>query len=247
MRPTLLIPLFCFPLSLFAQPYTPKYLPIGDRSPYDPNWSYHTWSLKGKVLPFLFGNGGGVSGMLGVEYGFAKNQSIGVDGFYEYQENSNDNVQDTAGVTHDFGDYYHSNERAIFLNYRYYFNCAQLRKDGIIPYILVFGRYGKLDQHYDPLYPLSSFKDNYETHRSVGLMLGSAFQFNRPRRLGLDINLGIFEKKKDISAVYLKNGVTSTVDSHPLGPGFRLSVNLVYWFYFRVFTPPTNSTSRPAQ
>jgi hypothetical protein len=52
---------------------------------------------------------------------------------------------------------------------------------------------------------------------------------------------------KDPSSVYFKHGTTSTVDRHPFGPGFRLWVNFVYWFYFKVFTPPTNATSRPAQ
>jgi hypothetical protein len=70
------------------------------------------------VLPFLLGNGGGFSSVFGVEYGIGKNQSIGVDGFFEYQENSDDMVQDTAGVQHQVGDYWFSFERAVFLNYR---------------------------------------------------------------------------------------------------------------------------------
>jgi hypothetical protein len=58
--------------------------------------------------------------------------------------------QDTAGVQHAFGDYYTGGEQALFLNYRYYFNCWRLRDhNGIAPYLLVFFRDGKIYQHYD--------------------------------------------------------------------------------------------------
>jgi hypothetical protein len=51
-----------------------------DPTPYDPRANYRTWSIKGKVLPYpSLGNAGGVTVLLGLEYGFAKNQSIGVD------------------------------------------------------------------------------------------------------------------------------------------------------------------------
>ena len=73
-------------------------------------------------------NRDGVSGLFGVEYGITKNQSIGVDGFLEYRENSNDMAQDTAGVTHQIGDYWNSVKRAVFLNYRYYFSFQRLRE-----------------------------------------------------------------------------------------------------------------------
>ena len=37
---------------------------------------------------------------------------------------------------------------------------------------------------------------------------------------GLDVNFGLFEKKKMISSVYLKNGVEVTVNSRPIWVGF---------------------------
>ena len=208
------------------------------QTPYNPKGNYHTWSIKGKVLPFLLGNGGGISGLLGIEYGFAKNQSIGIDGFIELQEDSDDNVYDTAGVKQDIGDYYFSKERAVFLNYRYYFNWKKLRDRGIVPYLLCFLRYGKLDQHYDPDYPLTSFLSNHEKHTSAGIMLGATSIIGANNRLGLDINTGLFDKQKVISTVYLKNGVETTTASKPVGLGYRLSVNLTYWFYFKTKNSP---------
>lgn len=224
MLPFLLLLVFCLPLALSAQFVTP----------YDPTGTARFWAIKGKVLPFVLGDESGVSALLGLEYGFAKNQSIGIDAFAEFTTRTDDNAPDTAGVTHAIARYYHGRERALFLNYRYYFNYKGLRTDrGIIPYALVFLRYGKIDQHYDPLYPLTSFLNNNETHYSAGLMAGSIFQLSHTGRLGVDVNTGVFIKQKDISTVYLLNHDRSNFKSKPIGPGFRLSANLVYWFYIR--------------
>jgi len=64
-------------------------------------------------------------------------------------------------------------------------------------------------------------------------MAGSIFQLSEKGRLGVDVNMGLFLKRKDISSVYLINHRLSTISDSPFGPGFRLSVNLVYWFYIR--------------
>jgi hypothetical protein len=214
----------CLPLAVSAQFATP----------FDPLGNFRNWAIKGKALPFILGDESGISALFGVEYGFAKNQSIGVDGFVEFISKADENGIDTAGIMHSVSPYYHSGEKALFLNYRYYFNCKKLREQlGIIPYALVFLRYGKIDQHYDPLYPLTSFLNNQETHYSAGLMAGSIFQLSHSGRLGVDVNTGLFFKLKDISTVYLKDNRSYIVTSNPFGPGFRLSVNLVYWFYLR--------------
>jgi hypothetical protein len=72
---------------------------------------------------------------------------------------------------------------------------------------------------------------NREHQYSAGLMIGGTTSLGfKPERLSLDLNLGIFDKLKEISAVYLENGAPTKVTSRPFGPGFRLSVNLVYWW-----------------
>ena len=229
--PPLLI--FLLPLSLAAQR---RGADTPDSSagrtwltPYDPHANYRTWSLKGKVLPFFLGDFGGISGLFGVEYGIGKNQSIGIDGFLELQENSDDGVQDTAGVTHKVGNYWHSSERAVFLNYRYYFSFQRLRrKKGIAPYMVAFLRYGKLDQYYDPLYKLTSYYQNHEWDYSAGVLVGATFPW--ARRVGIDVNTGVFEKEKVKDTEYLAHGVESLVRSRPTGLGFRLSVNVEWWW-----------------
>lgn len=203
-------------------------------TPYDPRGNGRNWSIKGKALPFVLGDKGGISALLGAEYGFAKNQSIGIDGFIELTSKSDNNSTDTAGVMHDVARYYHGRERALFLNYRYYFSYRKLRRDhGVVPYVLAFLRYGKIDQHYDPLYPLTSWLNNYETHYSAGLMAGSMFQLSHSGRLAVDVDTGIFLKQRDITTTYLHNHTPITNTSKPLGPGFRFAANLVYWFCIR--------------
>ncbi len=84
-----------------------------------PRANYRTWSIKGKVLPYpSLGNSGGFTVLLGLEYGFAKNQSIGVDVFANWSEDSDDNVADTAGVQHTTGNFYNGFEKALFLGYQ---------------------------------------------------------------------------------------------------------------------------------
>jgi hypothetical protein len=225
---TLLLMIFWLPLAARSQEVSSNSL---DRmTPYDPKADYRTWSIKGKILPWPLGNGGGISGLLGVEYGFTKNQSIGIDGYAEYEENSDDMVQDTSGVTHAEGNEWHSWERAIFLNYRYYFSMQRLRRKGITPYIVAFVRYGQIDVAFSPLYPLTYYK-RHELDRSAGILIGSTYGLGN--RLGLDVNLGLFEKEKIIDTEFLTHGVTSETHWKPVELGLRLSVNLVYWFVFK--------------
>lgn len=201
---------------------------------YDPLGHSRNWSIKGKVLPFVLGDESGISALAGIEYGFSKNQSVGIDGFFESTSKSDENSIDTAGVMHPVSQYYHGTEKAVFFNYRYYLKCGNLReKRGIAPYLLTFLRYSRIHQHYDPLYPLTGWLTNDEMQYSLGLMGGALIQFSHTGRLCLDINTGVFMKKRNITTVYLKDRLPFTVSSNPLGPGFRLSVNLVYWFYLR--------------
>lgn len=227
-RTNVLFLFFLLPLAAAAQ----RSMTVTEltETPYDPKAGYRTWSVKGKILPWTLGNGGGVSGLLGIEYGFTKNQSIGIDVYSELEENSDDNVNDTSGVQHAIGDYWHSFERAIFFNYRYYFSFQRLREHkGIAPYLLAFVRYGKIDAAYDPLYPLNYYWKQDQRHYSAGLLLGTTFPFFT-HRWCLDINTGIFDKQKVIYTQFLTHGVVSSTNWRPRDLGYRLSVNLVYWW-----------------
>jgi len=141
MLPKLLLVVCCFPLLLSAQFATP----------YDPQGNFRNWSIKGKALPFVLGDESGISALLGVEYGFARNQSIGVDGFIESISKSDDNEVDTAGVSHDVATYYRSREKALFLNYRYYFNFRKLRYDRVL--FLMSSFFSAMEPLFSTMYP----------------------------------------------------------------------------------------------
>jgi len=230
-----IVPLFLLFLSAGAMAQKPAKdttHPAADtpyETPYDPAANYRTWSIKGKALPWLFGNAGGISFFLGFEYGFAKNQSIGIDGFAYFEEASNDMAKDTAGVTHEVGDYWNSTEKAILLDYRYYFNFQRLRRRaGIAPYILAYVRDGWIDRSYDPLYPLTSYWQDHERHYSAGLQFGASIRADR--HWNFDINFGLFEKEKVIHTEFLTHGVVTSTNWRPVEMGFRLSVNLFWWW-----------------
>jgi hypothetical protein len=197
-------------------------------TPYNPAAGYRNWSIKAKILPWFLGDALGISGFAGFEYGITKNQSIGIDGFVYYEESSLDSVPDTTGLVHSVGDYWHSIERAILLDYRYYFNFQRLRRHtGITPYILAYLRYGRIDRYYDPLYPLSDYWKDHEQHYSAGLQLGATFaSWDIP----IDVNIGLFEKEKVIYTQFLTHGVETSTNWRPVEMGFRLSVNLVCWW-----------------
>jgi hypothetical protein len=230
------LPLQIFSLLNFALLFAPaKMRAQAIESPYNPKGNYQTWNVKGKVLPFLIGNGGGVSGFLGAEYGFLKNQSIGVDGYLLLQEDSDDHADDTAGVEHATGKYFSSAESAVLVDYRYYFSLQRLRKKGVVFYTLAYVRLGHISRHWDPLYPTpTTAVTQKENHRSAGIQLGSTIRLDPESRWCLDINAGIFEKDKTIVSTDKYN---HSVTEKPVGPGFRLSVNLYVWFKRRVASP----------
>jgi len=195
-------------------------------SPYNPRAAYQTWSLKGKILPWEIGNGGGIASFLGVEYGFLKHNSIGVDGFLHLMESSDDDVRDTAGLKHDVGNYWTGVERAILFDYRYYFDNIERRYSGVAFYLLTYVRLGAISRHYDPLYR-ADYLDHWETHHSAGLSFGATIPIDKRYRWGIDINAGVFEKEKRIVETYLDK---AAMTKRSVGPGFRLSVNFSYWF-----------------
>ena len=97
-------------------------------------------------------------------------------------------------------------------------------------YTLLFLRYGRISNHEDPAYK-NDYISKDEIHRSAGLLLGTSFSIAPSGRLGVDINTGVFEKEKEITTVYRDGGLVKTRFEKPTGLGYRLSVNLCYWFF----------------
>jgi hypothetical protein len=200
--------------------------------PYNAWGHYETWGIKGKILPFLVGNSGGINALIGFEYGFCKNHSIGIDLYFLAMESSNDMVFDTAGVRHDVGNDQYTIDKALFINYRYYLPLKHpWRNPARAYYFGCFGRYGQLRNIKDPLFN-KNFVRSDEVHYSAGIVFGALGKFSHKKRLGLDLNIGIFYKEKDITDVTNRNGSIYTTVSRPDNFGFRIGLNL-YLMYYR--------------
>jgi hypothetical protein len=202
----------------------------GFMTPFDPQGDRETWGIKGKAIPFPVGNGYVLTTLLGVEYGFWKRHSIGMDGSWAYIADQRDGVTDTAGVYHDIGNESRSIERAIYLNYRYYVGLPNWRlQKGLALYISALVRYGRVSRRGDAAFP-GRFITQEETDRSAGVVVGCYRAFSHIGRLGLDINLGAMYREQMIETVYPDHGGTKVTSEAPNGLVPRMGLNLYYWF-----------------
>jgi hypothetical protein len=188
-------------------------------------------AVKATVLPYFIGNDAGIATSVGFEYIFFKHHSIGIDGFLHVAYGSSDNILDTADVRHDVGSRHHSTEKAIFFNYRYYFNYKKLREQkGVTVYISPYFRYGYIERHNDPL-----FKVNYvfqkERSWSEGILLGMVGKIDECKRCKFDVNIGPFKKQKDITTVYLEDQIEKTRFEKKETVGLRIGVFFTYLIY----------------
>ena len=195
--------------------------------PYNAWGHYQTWGIKFKVLPFFgLGNSAGFNALLGFEYGFCKNHSIGIDVYFLAMEYSNDMVNDTTGVQHDVGNDHYTRDRALFINYRYYLPLQNPWHNPLCSYYIgCFGRYGRQTDIFDPL-----FKRNYvsseEVHYSAGILLGMLKRFQEYKHFGFDVNIGLFYKERDLTDITNRNGTLYTTVTRPDNIGFRIGLNL---------------------
>jgi hypothetical protein len=201
------------------------------KTPYNPSSPNQTWTIKAFPLPFLAGDGGGIACTLGVEYGFFKRHSLGVDGIYNLEGGSHDMVTDTAGRHYDIGNYYSSEERAILISYRYYLNFPDTReKKGMVWYLSTFARYGKIHSHKDPAF-INDYIDQDQLQKSIGILFGGISVFKKPSRMGFDFNAGIFYKEKNISTEYFDNNIIKSRTDRPSNFGVRIGLYIDYWFF----------------
>jgi hypothetical protein len=198
-------------------------------TPFDPKGNYQTYAIKGAILPFTIGNGAGVSSVVGVEYGFLKRHSIGIDGNYIYSYDTDDETKDTAGITHKEGNKSTSKEKGIFLSYRYYFLFRKLRERGVSTYASCYVRYGEAINRNNPLYHNPYIYEKQYT-RAIGAVGGVVMQFGHPKRLSLDINSGYFVKWFDSNELYYDNGNIKNRNNRYSNLGFRFGLYVHYFF-----------------
>jgi hypothetical protein len=200
-------------------------------TPLSTNKRSNILAVKGTLLPYFIGNDAGIATSVGFEYIFLKHHSIGIDGFLHLALGSHDNIYDTAGVFHDVGSSHHSTEKAIFINYRYYFNYKKLREQkGVTVYFSPYFRYGNIERHDDPL-----FKVNYvfqkERSYAEGILLGVVGEIDETKRCKFDFNIGPFKKQKDITTEYLEDKIEKTRFEKKETIGCRIGVFFTYLIY----------------
>jgi hypothetical protein len=203
------------------------------QTPYNPFGAYQTWSMKGSFLPYLLGNAGGISSVLGFEYGFLKRHSLSIEGIVDLSAGSHDMVTDTSGRYYDVGNYYSTAESAVLLSYRYYLNSSTSRiKKGLLWYISPFVRFGRIHSQKDPAF-YNDFINQDQSQKSAGILFGGISVFKKPSRMGFDFNAGIFYKEKTINTRYLDNGLIKSNTDNPSNWGVRIGLYIDYWFFGR--------------
>lgn len=189
----------------------------------------NTLAIKGKVLPWLAGPEG-INYTLGIEYGFAKRHSIGIDFVYNDYSFPNE-VYDSTQGSYRAGPRAYTVSRGVFINYRRYYMSGHnyfskplnwlSGGNGGVPYLSAFLRYGKLDLHYPDGYTGTTVSYD-EWQYSGGFLFGTVVGI-------FDFNTGPFYKEKYIHDV--QQGFpwgSSDVHSISKNFGWRLGVNLFF-------------------
>ncbi len=187
----------------------------------------NTWAIKAKVLPWML-LGSGINYTFGVEYGFHKVHSVGIDLIYNDYSSEHD-VYDSSKKDYTSGPRMYTVVRGLFLNYRRYLdlNHTMLQRpfekvfnDNYLPYVGAFGRYGKSDNHAQPGYITTQVAYD-EWQYSSGVLFGVVSEI-------LDINIGPFYKTKYIRDVEMEWGSKAYHHYTTSNFGIRVGVDLFF-------------------
>ena len=214
----------CLLLTMCVLPFMGRCLAQWSNTPFNPKDSANTFALKAKVLPWVV-VGSGINYTLGVEYGFAKRHSIGVDAVYNDFSTPHE-IYDTVTQQYTPGPRLYEVHRALFLNYRVYGGFEKWRAKGCTPYLSLFGRYGKVHHYYEPGYedPDIAYEEwHYSGGLLFGLIMGNAGE------QCFDLNIGPSWKVKDIRRVYNVDGAEVTEAYRKNGFALRVGMNLYFW------------------
>ena len=169
-------------------------------TPFDRRNDSNLWVIHGRLLPYLFGNGGGFSFLAGMEYGFKRNNSIGFDITRSNFQNDGE-MYDTITKEYVPGYASHMVDWAYFFNYRHYLKFYSWRdKKGKIPYVQAFARYCQRHYWYQAGYPTNAISER-EWQYSAGIVAGIV-HVTENGRFCVDTNLGLSGKKKIIRDIY---------------------------------------------
>ena len=211
---------------LFSQQNQDSINRVNFISPHNPKGDYNTRALKGKLLPWIFAQAMGANLLLGYEFGFCKNHSVGADVYINNMEGDSD--PDSNNVIKS----YYMTDKAIFINYRYYLNFPALRRRGVIIYSGTLGMHGKKWESSDPGYSSDGFLTSLVKYNGLGVLAGTLICFKENEGLALDVNFRFFYRQKSITDVHFTNSgyvhSTAILGTYDLGIGLNL-----YWYNLR--------------
>ncbi|MEC4005204.1 hypothetical protein OX283_011090 [Flavobacterium sp. SUN052] len=203
------------------------------KTPFNPVGTENTYALKARILPFLLGNGSGISTLFGTEIGFLKRNSFGFQGIFISSHDIQDMVTDLAGVYHESGNRSKFVDRAFLFDYRFYFNLQKFRRqNGLTFYTSCFFKKGQQVESYD-----ENFRNDYiyrkENYNSYGIVIGSILNFKNSEHFGVDLSLGYFRKDKNSSTDYQVGSMIKTINEKAIGTGLRIGLTINYWIFVK--------------
>ncbi len=199
-------------------------------TPFNSKVNKNAFVIKGKVLPYLMGNGLGINNSLGFEIGFLKTNSIGLEGFYNYYYDQEDKVTDRQGVFHETGNLTDLQEKALQMSYRHYYNFQRWRSNkGIAFYNGLFYRLETDIRNTDPNYK-NEYINQKTGIRAGGLLMGMIMTFPKSSHLYMDYNFTIGKQFKNISSYNIENNQDVYEQYSYNSFYFNIGVSLNYWF-----------------
>jgi hypothetical protein len=207
--------------SLLKHPFT---------TPFIPNGKYQSVDVKWGLIPLLLGNGVSVIGWGGVEYGFARNQSIGLDFFFNIGNDNRDQYDDTNNPNLPALNY-QGLDRSLSLSYRYYLNFRKLReKSGISFYTGAFVRFGGENYLMERGYSSDSLVMQKSHYYSAGALFGFMGLFNKKDNIGYDVNVGVCYHTKEVTSEYEIQGQYYSNTNHFETTNIVPEVSIYWWF-----------------
>ena len=199
-------------------------------TPFNKKSTFNNFAIKFKILPWIsLPSGSGINPSLGYEYGFSKNQSIGIDLYYNQYSFSSGDSYDSTKNQYVGRPRVSNRDKAIFLNYRYYLGFQKAREKGNTFYFGSFFRYGDLTFKYEEGY-INKSNIIKENHYSLGIIYGLIHQidcYKHGRQINIDTYFGIYTKQKVQFIEYTdsQNNLVKDKD-YPVNIGIRIGLTL---------------------
>jgi hypothetical protein len=200
-------------------------------TPFAPKSKYETIGIKARVLPWLLGNSGGFNFLLGVEFGFCKNHSIGVDAMHYGTQDHHDHYYGQNDPRNRESDHYNGRDDALYFFYNYYYNLKNIREGlGVALYTGLNYRIGNASYTWDRGIAKDSILKSSRNYYSYGPQLGLIIKWGERKNFALNINIAGLYSTKSISEQSTNNLTLANNNYHLNSYDLKVGVNLYWWF-----------------